>query len=234
MFPRAFRTRAQRTSWARLFTNKARPDILNCSGCSLYKFGDPTSEPSKALFRHLTWRIHDGTAASKASSAWAIYGPRAAQLVDAALLGKARADPPDSRTWPFLGIDTSVSDKILKVTFNTRLESNSYLATSGEFTDFTARYFGIRKDEEDALTLRGHLKKFSLGALADNKATDGSFLLDIVTALKLDTLLDIPLVGLSNGQTRRARIARALITRPEVLVLEEPFSTLRYLNPRRL
>ena len=42
--------------------------------------------------------------------------------------------------------------------------------------------------------------------------------------LQVDHLLDLPLVTLSNGQTRRARILRALLAKPELLILEEPFS----------
>jgi len=46
----------------------------------------------------------------------------------------------------------------------------------------------------------------------------------LVEKLALKQLLDLPLVALSNGQTRRARIVKALLSKPELLLLDEPFS----------
>lgn len=218
-------------SWLSRSVATARPDILKCEGCDLYPYGEPTSDKTKALFCNIDWRIRDASAdieQSKASAAhvntgkpeaWALIGPRAALLADAAILGRARADPPQSRSWPFISKDTPVEERIKKVSFNTRLESTAPGAVAGEFTDYTARYFSIRADEEAALTLRKHLLKH-----IPQEGGDEGFLDKTVKALKLDHLLDIPLVALSNGQTRRARIARALLARPEVLILEEPFS----------
>lgn len=210
-----------------------RPDILRCTKCTLFKFGDPTSEPSKALFRNLTWRLRDEISPlqSQASKnqeidkpeAWALIGPRANVLVDSALLGRARADPPESRKWPLFGTSRPIDEVIKKVSFNTRLESNSYLSQGGEFTDYTARYYGIRKDDEDAITLREHLRKYAKNE-GLSEGNENETIREVAVMLKLDHLLEIPLIALSNGQTRRARIARALLTRPEVLVLEEPFS----------
>src|SRR5262249_12314400 len=41
--------------------------------------------------------------------------------------------------------------------------------------------------------------------------------------LGIGDLLSLSLIKLSNGQVRRARIARALLSRPELLILVEPF-----------
>jgi ABC-type molybdate transport system ATPase subunit len=46
----------------------------------------------------------------------------------------------------------------------------------------------------------------------------------LIYKLGLKHLLDLPLVALSNGQTRRARIFKALLAQPELLLLNEPLS----------
>jgi ABC-type uncharacterized transport system ATPase subunit len=43
--------------------------------------------------------------------------------------------------------------------------------------------------------------------------------------LGVDKLLDGSLMNLSNGQQRRARIVKALLHDPEMLLLDEPYST---------
>jgi ABC-type molybdenum transport system ATPase subunit/photorepair protein PhrA len=46
---------------------------------------------------------------------------------------------------------------------------------------------------------------------------------EVTEQLNLKKLLSMPVANLSNGQTRRARIAKALMGRPEVLLLDGPF-----------
>lgn len=60
---------------------------------------------------------------------------------------------------------------------------------------------------------------------AGMKATE-SDLVRVTTQLGIGELRSLSLIKLSNGQTRRARIARALLARPELLILDEPFTGL--------
>ena len=90
-------------------------------------------------------------------------------------------------------------------------------AEPGTFFDYTARYGAIR-EEEDRVTLRDTL---SASAAAKNQPE----LLDVlVNQMGLTGLLDIPTITLSNGQTRRARIVKAILDQPELLLLDEPLS----------
>ena len=48
----------------------------------------------------------------------------------------------------------------------------------------------------------------------------------IADQLNIRAQLDLKLLKLSNGQTRRARLARALLAKPELLILDDPYSGL--------
>ena len=60
----------------------------------------------------------------------------------------------------------------------------------------------------------------------------------LVKEMHLDQLLDLPLIALSNGQMRRARIVKAVLKKPELLLLDEPLSTFffnkKHSHPTRL
>lgn len=98
----------------------------------------------------------------------------------------------------------------------------------------SARYESRR--EETDFTLLQYLKdQTSLNTLVQEKnelLEDGStrpsesdeHLNKIIRDFQMQELLSMPVSNLSNGQTRRARIAKALLMKPEVLLLDEPFS----------
>lgn len=88
---------------------------------------------------------------------------------------------------------------------------------TGEFTDFTARYGALQ--EEDRLSFRQTLS-------AVHPTPRPEELERVAKLMCIDHLLDLPSVSLSSGQTRRARIAAALLSRPVLLLLEDPMAGL--------
>ena len=88
---------------------------------------------------------------------------------------------------------------------------------TGEFTDYTARYGALL--EEDKLSFRQTLSALSPGATPSDIDR-------IARMMAINHLLDLPAVSLSSGQTRRARIAAGLLTKPALLILEDPMAGL--------
>ena len=82
------------------------------------------------------------------------------------------------------------------------------------------------REAEDRITLR------------DNLTPSGgstSLFETLADQMNLTSLLDLPLLSLSNGQTRRARIVKAILDNPELLLLDEPLSNyLTYLRNRNI
>lgn len=133
------------------------------------------------------------------------------------LLGQMRLSPsPPSGLYPFLANSQPPRDPhdcVGLVSFATRRAT-----TGGGFYDYTARYGAVRA--EDRITLRESLFPDSMSGNSEAIAE----LNTLSARLDLKNLLDLPLVALSNGQTRRARIVKELLGKPEVLLLDEPLS----------
>ncbi len=58
--------------------------------------------------------------------------------------------------------------------------------------------------------------------LAESQVEEGN-LREIAVLLQLTELLDQPFITLSNGETRRMLLARSLVKRPDILLLDHPF-----------
>ncbi|CAE6472123.1 unnamed protein product [Rhizoctonia solani] len=172
--------------------------IVNIPRSNMYRFGD--GQRAIPTLREVEWTVKEG-------ESWIITGSQRNDVVEM-LLGHARiTPPPPDGLYPFLTASgRDPHDLISHVSFTPQRH-----ASGGAFYDFTARYGAVR--EEDRITLRE-----SLGAVDEALAE----------TLDLKRLLDLPLVALSNGQTRRAQILQALMRNPapKVLVLTEPLTGL--------
>lgn len=159
------------------------------------------------------------------------------------LLGHLRISPyPRDGLFPFLFSDVPIdlSKCISMVSFGNRRRANG----SG-FYDYSARYGAVH--EEDRVTLRQSMFPETLPPVMPTEIRDIAesrpeapvqdlakmkLFSELADKFGLNSFLDLPLIALSNGQTRRARIIKAILSKPELLLLDEPLSVYLYLLDR--
>lgn len=163
---------------------------------------------------------------------WAVVGtPGRTDLLDI-LRGQHICLPPNARSYPYL-----LSDEIAEKDPQLRYVGNAiqYIGFSGEGSGaiggtrgayLSARYESLREETDWTVEqfLRGQTSLNPLEGEENGTVRDEVFLKEVITDLRLSELLDMPVANLSNGQTRRARIAKALLQKPELLLLDEPLS----------
>lgn len=180
------------------------------------------SPSSPELFPKLNFELP-----SSSKQAWAIIGGPSEQRTTLLqiLRGAYSAYPPSSRSYPYLS--TSHIDPRLRSP-NQALQYVGFDAERGTST-IRGAYLSARYESRREIT-DVSLKNYLLGNTELNAAEDLRFhpkeddFESVTHELLLDRLLELPVSNLSNGQTRRARIAKALLQKPEVLLLSSPFS----------
>ncbi|KIJ90822.1 hypothetical protein K443DRAFT_686475 [Laccaria amethystina LaAM-08-1] len=189
--------------------------IIHIPKANIYAFGASSTTPPS--LRDVEWTVNDG-------EAWAIVsssrGGAGKSVLFQTLLGNNRISPPPPSPglYPFLnGLDPFDGRRLGFVAFR----NTGTRGAGGGFYDYTARYGAVR--DEDTRTLR---ESFRVGVEGQGKTNNEAKLEDLVDKLGLTDLMDLPLIALSNGQTIRARIARAVLKTPEVLLLDEPLTGL--------
>ncbi len=220
----------------RFYTQSTQGLILHIPRSSIFQLGSGSS--SSPLFSDVTWTIQP-------NDAWVVMSvgsSNAKTLLLRTLTGHLKITPPPpppDGLFPFLkGRDPHNHVSLVSFAHRSR-------AAGGAFYDYTARYGAVR--EEDKRTLRetffpeiarplhnlavpgfhAHPGDNSISHTDKVKEETRRVLFEGLTErLGLTQFLDLPLIALSNGQTRKARIVKALLEQPELLILDEPLSEL--------
>ncbi len=146
----------------------------------------------------ISWEVREG-------ETWAVVGANGSgkTTLGELIAGKHRFDS-GNLTW-----QKPVRVKYLPFRENSRLFSPAdyYYQQRFEFSDV-----------DDCPTAREYISSGMAASDAELEA--------IADQLNIRAQLDLKLLKLSNGQTRRARLARALLAKPELLILDDPYSGL--------
>jgi ATPase subunit of ABC transporter with duplicated ATPase domains len=160
---------------------------------------------------------------------WAILSPSSTIRTTflQILRGQLLCFPPTARTYPYL-----LSEDIEKQNPNLRYPDRAieYVGFDVERKAFggaylSARYESLKEDTDFTL------QRYLTGIVTMNpgeeelkaKAISDDIMRSVMADLELERFLSKPVAMLSNGQSRRARIGKALLTQPLMLCLDAPF-----------
>ncbi|KAI9373362.1 P-loop containing nucleoside triphosphate hydrolase protein [Aspergillus egyptiacus] len=214
--------------------SSSAPPLIHIQDATFYENYPTPEDDAKGqnppLFPNLNFALPSGTT-KKERQLWAVIGATGrTQFLDV-LRGQYIALPPNARSYPYL-----LTPKIAQKDPRLRYPGNAiqYIGFSGEGAGaiggtrgayLSARYESLR--EETDWTVSQYLKgQTSLNPLEEEKeghVYDKNLMSMVITDLRLEKLLDMPVANLSNGQMRRTRIAKALLSKPELLLLDDPF-----------
>lgn len=156
------------------------------------------------------------TSAANKPSYWAITGNAKSQLLNI-LSGKYLPVPALSRTYPFMK-NTHRYDRIQFLNFQ---ESSgldvAYMSARYE----TFAYKGTLEMTDDVNSVQNYIT--GKNNYNSNTEITGDYAAKLIELFNLKDLSQKWVNSLSNGQLRRARIAKSLINQPDLLIIDDPF-----------
>lgn len=222
----------QHAQWQRRYTS-TKP-IIDIQNGTFYK-QHPSSinaQSNPALFPNLTYTLADSTTPADRQY-WSVISPSSVARTTflQILAGKHICLPPNARRYPALSdAHTSLQHAVQYVGFDA--ERGSSVGGNNVRGAYLSARYESRREETDWTVLDYLTGHTELNALArEETAGEREALREVTEQLGLGKLLNMPVANLSNGQTRRARIAKAVMGMPEVLLLDGPFMGL---DPRTL
>lgn len=185
----------------------------------------PSNNPP--MFADLTFSLPSHSPNAKGQQQhWAIIGPSSSgktTLLEI-LRGKHVCIPPRARSFPYLSNTRKAYNPTRAIGYVGFADQGpGTIGTGGAY--LSARYESRRETTDFSVLsyLRGDTELNPTETRGERKS-GGDVLERCIKDLGLGHLVDMPVGNLSNGQMRRARIAKALLSNPEVLLLDEPFS----------
>ncbi|KAI5363231.1 putative AAA+ ATPase domain, P-loop containing nucleoside triphosphate hydrolase [Septoria linicola] len=214
-------------------------DVIKIEKGSFYRsYPSDTDTPgtNPALFSKLNFRLPKSEGPEGSPQYWSVLSPssQARTTFLQVLAAQHICIPPGSRTYPLLAEQSKSPQSSIKYVGFDAERGSSVGGTSVRGAYLSARYESRREETDFTVHdyLTGHTE---LNALEHEQSqAERNILEEVLDRLKLRSLLQMPVANLSNGQTRRARIAKALVSQPEVLLLDGPFmgldpNTARYM-----
>jgi ABC-type oligopeptide transport system ATPase subunit len=214
--------------------HESRTPLITIQNATFYQrhpSSDAVSSTNPPLFPSLTFEIPSYTSPNEH---WAVTGSSARTRTAFLEILRSRhiCVPPIARTYPFLSSPTILrKDPHLRNPLNAiqyvgfDAERGGLGGSSMRGSYLSARYEARKEETDFSLMeyLKGNTELNPVETAMDN--FDHQLLGSVLEELNLKDLMDMPASNLSNGQTRRARIAKSLMVKPELLLLDGPFST---------